>query len=272
LEKYTYIDDAEISLRNYLSRIIRYYYLFKMLVIRDLRIRYSQTFLGLLWSVLQPVAGVAIFSFFFSYLVKMDTGSLPYPLVALSGLACWNYFSFTLNSGGTALIQSQMLIRKVSFPKIILVLTKSVVGLIDMVVCLVLLLLGVIIWGEGLSIKWLLVPLIVGMNFLCGFSFALWCSALTIRYRDLQHLIPFILTFSIWLTPVLYPSTVVPDRFLWLVFINPVAGLIEWFRYIVLDMPLPDPRYFAGLVVLLLVSSTGIIYFKKLEKIIPDYF
>jgi lipopolysaccharide transport system permease protein len=256
---------------EYLKKVFRYRYLMATLIIRDLKIRYAQTALGWLWAVAQPLAGVAIFSFFFTYIIQMDTGEVPYPLVALSGMVAWNYFSFVVNQGSTALVASQALIKKISFPKISLVIAKSVVGLSDMLVALLILILWAWIAGRPPEARMLLLPLVVLLNWMTGLGLAIWLSAITVRWRDLQHLIPYFITFGIWITPVFYPSTIVPEQFSFLVYLNPMAGIIEMLRFSILGTEVPDPGYVAGLGLSLLMLVSGLWYFKKMETLIPDY-
>jgi lipopolysaccharide transport system permease protein len=256
---------------EYLSKVFRYRYLIATLIMRDLKIRYAQTALGWLWAVAQPLAGVAVFSFFFTYIIQMDTGDVPYPLVALSGMVAWNYFSFVVNQGSTSLIASQALIKKISFPKISLVIAKSIAGLSDMLVALLILLIWAWVAGRSPELRMLLLPVIILCNWMTGLALAIWLSALTVRWRDLQHLIPYLITFGIWVTPVFYPTTIVPEQFSFLVYLNPMAGVIEMLRYSMLGTALPDPGYLLGLVAALFLLLTGLWYFKKIETLIPDY-
>lgn len=259
------------SLSEYLKRIFQFRYLIYTLIVRDLKIRFAQTALGWLWAILQPLAGVAVFSFFFTYIVQMDTGDVPYPLVALSGMVAWNYFSYVVNQGSTALVSSQALIKKISFPKIALVVAKSVAGLSDMLLALLILLIWAWIAGKTPEPRLLLLPVIVLFNWTTGLALAIWLSALTVRFRDLQHLIPYLIIFGIWVTPVFYPSTIVPGQFHFLIYLNPMAGVIEMLRYSMLGTALPDPGYLIGLGLVLVLFLSGIAYFKKVETLIPDY-
>jgi lipopolysaccharide transport system permease protein len=256
---------------EYLKKVFRYRYLISTLILRDLKIRYAQTALGWLWAIAQPLAGVAVFSFFFTYIIQIDTGDVPYPLVALSGMVAWNYFSFVINQGSTVLVASQSLIKKISFPKIVLVIAKSFVGLSEMLVTLLILLIWAFVVGRSLDLRMLLLPIIILCNWMTGLALAIWLSALTVRWRDLQHLIPYLITFGIWVTPVFYPSTIVPEQFSFLVYLNPMAGVIEMLRYSMLGIAVPDPRYLMGLVAALFLLLTGLWYFNKIETLINDY-
>jgi lipopolysaccharide transport system permease protein len=267
----TIITSQTPGLQTYIRRLFRYRGLLVTLIERDFKVRYAQTVLGLLWAVLQPLAGVAIFTFFFSFVIKLDTGDIPYPLIALSGMVSWNYFSFVVNQGSTSLIAAQALIKKVNFPKLHLVLAKAVVGLVEMGIALLILLLWVIFTGRPLSPALLLLPVVVLLNLMTGLSVALWLSALTVKFRDLQHLIPYVITFGIWLTPVFYPSTIIPESLEIVNYFNPMAAVIESLRFCMLGTAAPDPRYVFGIGVMVLLLVSGFLYFKKTEVVIPDY-
>jgi lipopolysaccharide transport system permease protein len=267
----TTINSNSISLLSYLRRVNKYRSLIWMLAVREIKIRYAQTILGLIWAAIQPLTGVAIFTFFFSFLAQMDTGEIPYPLVAITGLTCWNYFSFIMNAGGMSLITTQELIKKLSFPKIALVISKVLIGLADLIVTIIILLLMVIIMGQPITLKILLLPLAILISSFCGLSIALWFSASTIRFRDLQHLVPYIANVGMWFTPVLYPTSIFPEKIAFLLYFNPMALAIELARYSLLDVPYPDIRYMYSLLLLLILFTLGIVYFKNTEKSIPDY-
>jgi lipopolysaccharide transport system permease protein len=269
--KTTRIGSETFPISAYLGKVYANRGLISTLAARDIKIRYAQTSLGLLWAIVQPLTGVAIFSFFFSYLVNIDTGNIPYPLIAMTGIVSWNFFSFIVNAAGTSLISSQTLIKKVSFPKISLLLSKVLIGMVELAVSLTILIIWMVVIQYPFSTTILLLPLILLLNTLAGLAIALWLSALTVRVRDLQHLIPFLITFGIWLTPVFYPSTLIPAKFSFIVYLNPMAAIIEWLRYSILGTGMPDARYIAGLLILLALFVSGLYYFKNTEKSIPDY-
>ena len=256
---------------GYIQRLWQYRKLIWTLAIRDIKIRYAQTVLGLIWAALQPLTGVAIFTFFFSYLIQIDTGEIPYPLIAITGLTIWNYFSFIINNGGTALITSQELIKKLNFPKMAIVLSKGIVGLADLGVTIVILLLMILFTAQGISLKIFILPLAICLTAIAGLSLAMWLAASTVRYRDLQHLVPYIVNLGMWLTPVFYPSTLLPDQLKFILYLNPIAAIIQWSRYSLLDVAVPEWQYFYSMLVLAIVFVTGFLYFKNAEKRIPDY-
>lgn len=238
---------------------------------RDLKIQYAQTFLGVFSSLLQPLISLLIFWVFFSKLIRIDTGDIPYHFFVLSGLTAWYLFSYLISSCGTALLESQHLIRKVNFPRIILPFSKILSGLVHLAVSLFLLFVLMAFSLYGIHLKILLLPVFILLNIITGFSVAVWLSALTIRYRDVQHIIPYLLSFGIWLTPVFYPGSIIPEKYFHLMYYNPMAGVIEAYRWCLLSGPAPAPSYLLGFIPVLLLLVSGLAYFRKIEKKIPDF-
>lgn len=268
----TVISAENQSLKDYLATVFAHRWLLFYLVRRDLRIKYAQTFLGWLWVIFQPLAGVAIYTFFFKYIVRLDTEGVPYPIIALTGLTSWNYFSFQLNQGGNAIIASQELVSKVGFPRVLLVLSKSIIGLVDLGFTLLILLLFMLFSNLTIGPQIFLLPLVIGLNFLVALAPSLWVAALTIRHRDLHMAVPYIITFGIWFTPVFYPSSLIPEQLSFLNYLNPMAGVIELLRYCVYGQQAPHYFYLAGAFVALFVFATGLLVFKNRERTIGDYF
>jgi lipopolysaccharide transport system permease protein len=269
--KETIITPKSPTLNTYIKTIYQSRYLIYTLTYRDIKIRYSQTILGWIWAVLQPIISVTIYTFFFSIIVKMDTAKIPYPLIALSGMVCWNYFSSIVNSGSSALIANQNLIKKLSFPKITLIISKALSGLVELSISFTLILISVIIFGIPISTKIFIIPLFFLVNFITGLSISIWIAALTIRNRDLLHIVPYIITLGIWLTPVFYPSTIIPEKLSFLLYFNPIAGVIEGVRYCLLDLKTFSFGYLLGFIFVFCLFLGGLIFFKNTEKSIPDY-
>jgi lipopolysaccharide transport system permease protein len=267
----TVINSATYSTASYLKKIYNRREIIITLAARDIKVRYAQTVLGLLWAIIQPLTGVAVFSFFFSYLVNMDTGDIPYSLFAMTGIISWNYFSYIVSNGGTALITSQILIKRVSFPKINILLSKVLVGMVEVAVAFSILLIWMIVVGYPLKSNILLLPVVFFVNIIAGLSIAMWLSALTVRFRDLQHVIPFLLTFGIWFTPVFYPTTLIPDKISFIVYLNPMAGIIESLRYCMLGTAFPGKNHLISMCMLAILFVSSFIYFKNTEKKIADF-
>lgn len=238
---------------------------------RDLKIRYSQTFLGFLWAVIQPLTGLVIFTVFFERLIKIQTPGTPYTLFAFSGMVSWFFFSHIVHNAGISLVESQDLIRKVYFPRILLLFAKTLVGLVELGISLLLLLALMALLGRAVFWSILLLPLFVLANICVALSIAIWLSALTIRYRDFHHIIPYLLNFGIWLTPVFYPVTLIPPRLEWLMCVNPMAATISGFRWSLGVQTAPDQGYLVSFLPAAVLFASGFMYFRKIENEIADY-
>ncbi|MCK5471197.1 MAG: ABC transporter permease, partial [Cyclobacteriaceae bacterium] len=214
-----------------IKELIEYRDLFYILAYRDLRVRYAQTFLGFLWAILQPVATLIILFFVFGKALKVDTGDIPYPVFALAGLSMWTYFSFVLNQSGQSVIGAQEMIKKIFFPRLVIPLSKAVVGFVDFGITLIFLIVMMIVYGITPSANVFFAPIFILLNILAALSVGIWLSALTIRYRDFQHVIPFMVQFGLYATPVAYPATFVPEKYQFIYNLNPMAGVISGFRW-----------------------------------------
>jgi len=254
---------------------LRKAYQFRSLIItlarRDLKVQYAQTFLGLLWSVIQPLTSLLVWTFFFDKLIKVDTGDIPYPLFAFSGMIGWYYFTNIFSNAGTSLVNSQDLIRKIYFPRVVLPLSKVLVGLAEFLISLTLLFIMMLISGKIPTWEIIFLPAFLLLNIITGFSFGLWLSALTIRYRDFQHIIPFFIYLGIWLTPVFYPSSLIPKEYSFLTYTNPIAAVIAGYRWSLFGGEPVSPYYLVSFILMLFILITGFIYFRKNESIIADY-
>ena len=238
---------------------------------RDLKIKYAQTFFGIFWILLQPLPSIIIFTFFFGRIIKVDTGKLPYPLFALVGMIGWNYFTNLTNGIGNSLIESQHILKKISFPKIILPLSKILVGAVDFLVSFALIVLALIMFRVVPDWKIIFFPFFFLLNIVAGFSIGVWISSLTFRYRDFQHIAPYIINFSIWLTPVFYPTTILPPHLSKLMYLNPMAFVIEGYRYTLVGDKMPSPYFLVSIIPVLILFVAGLLYFRRIEDEIADY-
>jgi len=269
-EHYKIIEPAKKPVLTIVRQIYQFRSILYTLAKRDVKAKYTQTVLGILWSVIQPLTGLLIFTIFFDKLIKVDTNNIPYPLFAFSGMVAWYFYTFIVNQGGTSLVDSQYLLKKFYFPRLILPLSKVLVGLVDFGISVILLIILMIILGGMPSFLILLFPVFLLLAVLTGLSIAIWLSALTIRYRDLQHIIPYLINFSIWLTPVFYPSTLVPESYHFILYLNPMAGIIAGFRWCLLGDLIPSINYLWGILPVIFIFISGIYYFIKIEREIVD--
>jgi len=193
-----------------------------------------------------------------------------YAIFAFTGMTGWYFFSYIVYQASTAVLHGQELAQKIFFPKILLPLSKVLVGLVDLGVSFVL--LAILLLAKGIYPSWqiVLLPFFILINIGVGLSVGIWLSALTIRFRDLQHIVPYVINFGIWLTPVFFPATLIPDQFSSLLFLNPMAGVVEGFRWCIWEHTDFDVRYFIGIGISLVMFVLGVLYFKKAEDEMID--
>jgi lipopolysaccharide transport system permease protein len=254
-----------------LKEIFSYRELLWMLAYRDFKIRYAQTVLGILWAVIQPLLTLLIFILVFKKAAKVDTGSVPYPIYAMTGMWAWSYFSYVMTQAGQSIINSQSLITKVYFPRLIIPISKSLVGFIDFIIVFVMLVILMISYRVAPSSNIIALPVVILSVVLLSLALGIWLSALTIRFRDFQYVIPFMVQIGLYVTPVAYPSSLIPENYKPLYYLNPMAGVIDCFRWSLLGSPLPEQKYLiysAAIIVLLFLS--GVYYFKRVENTIAD--
>ncbi len=226
--------------------------------------------LGVIWVLFQPVAGVALFTLVISNWLKLPEQSYPYALFAFSGLIVWNFFSYIVSAGGSSLTDSRQLIQRLSFPKIVLPLSKIIVGFIDFFISLVVLIIAIPIAGLTYKLSLLALPFFAVFIMLTGLSVSLWLAALSVRYRDFYHIIPYLIGFGIWLTPVFYPLSIVPQQFSWVIGANPVAFVAEGFRWCLFGAEFSFTFFVPAIMLPVLLLVSGLFYFRSIEKQISD--
>lgn len=198
---------------------------------RDLKVKYSQTVLGLGWTLLQPLTALFIFTFFFGFLLKWETEGIAYPVYVLSGLLGWNFFSYIVNAGTNGLQESAHLIKKIYFPKSVIPLSKMLFALVELAISLLLLIPLMIYYGQELSWKIIFLPLVLLYNVACALCLVFWFSVFAYKKRDLLHLIPFLLYFGIWFSPVFFNNDILPVDYAFALNINPMANVIQAWRW-----------------------------------------
>ena len=197
-----FVDANKKGLRLNFKELYDYRDLFYILAWRDIRVRYAQTFLGLFWAFLQPAATLLIFILIFGKAVRVDTGNVPYPLFALCGMAAWAYFSYVLSQSGQSIIGAQEMVKKIYFPRLVIPLSKAVTGFVDFFVALIFMIVLMIVYGYSPSVNLIYFPAFFLLGIFAAMGVGIWLSALTIRYRDFQHVVPFLVQFGLYATPV----------------------------------------------------------------------
>jgi lipopolysaccharide transport system permease protein len=253
----------------HLKKVWEYRSLIVAFTKRDIRVHYSQTKLGIIWSFIQALTAALVIYFFFGVLLKIKIPNVSYIVYAFPGMMAWYFFSYIVNNSGTSLMHSQHIIKKIYFPKLILPLYKTFVGLVEFVIWLILFFIILIIYSQPLSWKVLLLPVGLLLNIICGLSIGIWLSALTVRYRDFFHIIPYLIGFGIFVTPVFFEITMIPQQYQFLLFFNPMAGVIAFYRYCLLDISMPV-NYLLGIIPVIILFISGLFYFRRVEGIIAD--
>lgn len=257
-----------------LKELLHYKDLLLILAYRDLRIRYAQTFLGLFWAFIQPATTLLIFTVVFGRAVKVDTGTIPYPVFAICGMTAWTYFAFVLNQSGNSIIGAQEMVKKIYFPRLVIPLSKSLVGFVDFTIAFLILFALLIFYGIVPSSNILYLPVFILLTIIAGLAVGIWLSALTIRFRDFQHIVPFLVQFGLYATPIAYPSeTIINNLPTWatvLYYSNPMVGIIEGFRWSILGGALPSDYAWLSFTVIIALFISSLYYFKKVERVMAD--
>jgi lipopolysaccharide transport system permease protein len=254
-----------------LSDLWEYRELLYFLVWRDLKVRYKQTALGIAWVVIQPLLATAIFTLIFGYLVGVSSGSLPYPVFAFSGLVPWTYFAGTLTRSGTSLVSNSALITKVYFPRLLIPLSGALNGLVDLAVALLVLLGLMLVLGVVPSAGAFTLPLFVLLAIASALGVSLWLAALNVQYRDVNHILPFLVQVWMYATPIVYPSSLIPDRWRAVYALNPMVTVVEGFRWGLTGVgQLPLSMVLVSTSVAIGVLVSGVIFFRRTERTFAD--
>ena len=254
-----------------LGDLWKYRELLYFLVWRDIKVRYKQTALGAAWAVLQPVLTMVVFSVFFGRLAQMPSDGLPYPLFAYSALLPWQLFAFALSESGNSLVANQRLITKVYFPRLVIPIAAVLAGLVDFAIAF-LVLLGMMVYYQVVpTLAVLLLPLFLLLVLATALAVGLWLSALNVQYRDVRYVIPFLTQFWLFLTPIAYPSSLVPEWLRPLYALNPMVGVVEGFRWALLGTQNnAGALVFISAIVVVLLLIGGLLYFRRMEKTFAD--
>jgi len=267
----TYLKPAKGWLPFDFKELWRYRELIFFLTWRDIKVRYKQAVLGIAWAILQPLLTMSIFTIIFGVLLKTPSQGLPYPLFALSALLPWQLFATALQRSSVSLVGNANLITKIYFPRLAIPISTVFAALVDFTVSFVVLLIVMAFYGywPGWNIFWL-IPIVI-FTFLTAFSVGLWLSALNVQYRDVQHMVPFLIQVWMYASPIVYPIETIPEG-TWRVLygLNPMVGIIQGFRWVLLDGNPPDMTSLISAVMVLILLVSGLYYFKRMEKTFAD--
>jgi lipopolysaccharide transport system permease protein len=254
-----------------LGELWEYRELLYFLVWRDLKVRYKQTVIGVAWAIIQPVFTMIVFSIFFGRLAGLPSDGLPHPIFYYTALLPWTYFANALSQASNSIVAHQQVITKVYFARVLLPVSAVLSGLADFAVATAILFVMMFAYGivPTWKVLWML-PLIL-LVILTAVAVSLWLSALNALYRDVRYAVPFLLQFWMFASPVAYPASLVPEQWRWLYGINPMAGVIEGFRWALTGVgPGPGPMMAVSVVVVLIVLVAGFFYFQRMERTVAD--
>lgn len=266
------IIEAGRAERQYWQDLWRYRELFYFLAWRDILVRYKQTAIGIAWALIRPFLTMIIFTVVFGNLAKLPSEGVPYPILVFSAMLPWQFFANALSECSNSLITNSNLISKVYFPRLIVPISAIVVSFVDFMISGIIL-LGLMAWYNYVpSWRILMLPVFVAIAFAASIGAGLWLASLNVKYRDFRFIVPFIVQFGLYISPVGFSSSIVPEQYRLLYSLNPMVGVIDGFRWSILggESRIYWPGFSLSLGLVLLILITGIIYFRKMEKTFAD--
>ncbi|MFA4930475.1 MAG: ABC transporter permease [Patescibacteria group bacterium] len=239
---------------------------------RDIKVRYKQTVIGIIWALIQPIMLMIVFSLFFGKLAGVPSDGIPYPIFAFSGLLFWNYFSASLTKSSNTLVENENVIKKIYFPRLILPFSAAITPLIELIIAFFVY-AGLLIYYqytptlEGI----LLLPILIFLSFLSASGLGSFLAAINVRYRDIKEALPFVIQTLFFVTPVIYPTALIPDKYQWILALNPMTGIIETSRAgIIGNQPINYGLLAVSGLIAVFLFFMGIFYFRKTEKVFAD--
>jgi homopolymeric O-antigen transport system permease protein len=241
------------------------------LIWRDLKVRYKQTVLGAAWAIIQPLLTMLVFSLFFGKLARVPSDGVPYPLFAFTGLVPWTFFANAITQSSNSLIGSQHLITKVYFPRLVIPIASVLSGILDFVIAFVVLIGMILYYGITPGITILTIPFFFLIALITALGTGLWLSALNVEFRDVRYIVPFLSQFWLFSTPVAYPSSLLAERWQIIYALNPMVGVVEGFRWALLQTPNPPaPVLAVSTITAIFLLISGALYFKRMERTFAD--
>ena len=266
------IIEAGKTEKQYWRDIWKYRELFYFLAWRDIISRYKQTVLGIAWAVIRPVLTMVVFTIIFGRIANLPSGNIPYPILVYTAMLRWQLFSSSLTQSSESLVANAGMVSKIYFPRMILPASSIIVAFIDFFISFIVLGLIMVFYRFAPSWKIIFVPVFLLLTFLLSFGLGLILSALNVKYRDFRHIVPFIVSLGLYISPVGFSSDVVPQRWRLLYSINPMVGIIDGFRWCIIgqDINIYNLGFIISLVLTFLLLIIGIFYFRKTEKTFAD--
>ena len=268
----TLVIEAGRAERHYWRDLWRYRELFFFLAWRDILVRYKQTVLGLVWALGRPLITMLVFTLVFSKLAKLPSDGVPYPLLVFAALLPWQFFSSAFSGAGDSLISNAGMISKVYFPRLVIPASAVIVSFVDFLIS-GLILAGLMIWyGFAPGLRIFTLPVFIFIALAAAMGVGLWIAALNVKYRDFRIIVPFVVQFGLYISPVGFSSSIVPEQWRLLYSLNPMVGVIDGFRWAILggNTELYWPGFWLSLSLVLVILVTGIVHFRKTEKTFAD--
>lgn len=266
------IEPSGRRFRLLLAELWTYRELLYFLVWRDLKVRYKQTVLGVVWAILQPLLTALIFSLFFGRLARVPSDGVPYPIFSLTALVPWMFFANALTQSSNSLVGSANLLTKVYFPRLLIPMGSVSAGIVDFLLSFGVLLVMMAKYHFAPSSRAAWAPLFVLLAFVTALGIGFWLSALNVKYRDVRHTVPFLVQFWMFATPVAYPSSLLPEPWHSIYGLNPMAGAVEGLRWAMLGThPPPAMMFVLSCAASLVLFTSGVFYFRSVEKSFADY-
>lgn len=257
---------------HYWKDLWRYRELFLFLSWRDILVRYKQTVIGIAWSLIRPLLTMIVFTIVFGKLAKLPSGNVPYPILVFAAMLPWQFFSNALSESSSSLINNANLLTKIYFPRLIVPASAVIVSLIDFLISLAIM-IALMIWYHYVP-DWRIItlPLFLVLAFMASFGSGLLLAALNVKYRDFRYIVPFLVQFGLYISPVGFSSSIVPDKWRLIYSLNPMVGVIDGFRWAILggNEPINVVCFAISTLVTVILSILGIWYFRRTERVLAD--
>ncbi|MBI4244998.1 MAG: ABC transporter permease [Planctomycetes bacterium] len=253
-----------------LRELWRYKELLYFLVWRDIKVRYKQTVIGASWAIFQPLLAMIVFTLFFGKLAKIPSDGIPYPIFYYAALVPWLYFANAIANATNVMIENQRVITKIYFPRLLLPLSSVLSGVIDFLIAFAVLILMMLAYGIVPTIYIAMIPVFLLFAIASAFAVGVWVSALNAMYRDVRYIVPFFIQFWMFASPVVYPASLVPEKWRLIYGLNPMAGVIEGFRWALLGSGEPPQLIWASALTVVVALILGLFYFNKIESTVAD--
>lgn len=272
MPQYDIVIEPKKSSGTFLKELWAYRELFYFLAWRDILVRYKQTIIGIAWALIRPLLTMIVFTIIFGKIAKLPSGGAPYPIMVFAAMLPWQFFATSFAESGNSLIANANMISKVYFPRLVMPVSAVIVSFVDFLISFVILLILMLWYGFVPELRIVMLPLFVLIAFAASMAGGVWIAALNVRYRDFRYIIPFIVQFGLYISPVGFTSSIVPEKWRLLYSLNPMVGVIDGFRWAILggDYQLYWPGFILSLVLVVIILASGIVYFRKTEKTFAD--